>query len=62
MQTIIALILLIGGVVLIVVGFQQSRGVTDQAAKVVLGRFTQQTMLFLIGGAIAALVGVALLV
>jgi uncharacterized membrane protein len=55
-QRIIGLVLLAVGVALLFFGYNASQSVGEQVVQGVTGRFTNQTMWFLIGG-IAALVG-----
>jgi len=60
MIRIIGLVLLAVGVTLLVFGYNASQSVGEQIVEGVTGRFTQQTMMYLIGG-IAAIVGGAAL-
>jgi hypothetical protein len=62
MTNFIGIVLLILGLAGLIFGYQESRGAKDQAAQLVFGRFTQKTLLLLIGGAIAIVLGVILLV
>jgi uncharacterized protein (DUF697 family) len=56
MTRIIGLVLLAVGVTLLIFGYNASQSVGEQIVEGVTGRFTQQTMMYLIGG-IAAIVG-----
>ena len=60
MIRIIGLVLLAVGVTLLIFGYNASQSVSEQIVEGFTGRFTQQTMAYLIGG-IAALVGGAAL-
>jgi len=60
MIRIIGLVLLAVGVTLLIFGYNASQSVGEQIVEGVTGRFTQQTMMYLIGG-IAAIVGGAAL-
>lgn len=61
MNTLVGILLLALGIVGLVIGVQDSRRPADQAARVVLGRYTQRTLLLLIGGAVALVLGLLLL-
>jgi len=56
MIRIIGLVLLAVGVTLLIFGYNASQSVGEQIVEGVTGRFTQQTMMYVIGG-IAAIVG-----
>jgi len=60
MIRIIGLVLLAVGVTLLIFGYNASQSVGEQIVEGVTGRFTQQTMMYVIGG-IAAIVGGAAL-
>jgi drug/metabolite transporter (DMT)-like permease len=60
MVRIIGLVLLVVGVALLVFGYNASQSVSEQIVEGFMGRFTNQTMGYLIGG-IAAIVGGAAL-
>jgi drug/metabolite transporter (DMT)-like permease len=60
MIRIIGLVLLVVGVMLLVFGYNASQSVGEQIVEGFTGRFTNQTMAYLIGG-IAAIVGGAAL-
>ena len=60
MIRIIGLVLLVVGVTLLIFGYNASQSVSEQIVEGFTGRFTQQTMAYLIGG-IAAIVGGAAL-
>jgi uncharacterized protein YjeT (DUF2065 family) len=48
------------GVILLYFGWQSSQSVGDQVTETLTGRFTDDTMWFIIGGAVAVVVGVFL--
>lgn len=54
--------LLVLGLALLFFGWQASQSVADQISETFTGNFTDSTMWFIIGGAIAAAVGAFLLV
>ncbi|MBZ2190559.1 DUF3185 family protein [Alcanivorax sp. JB21] len=60
-QTILGILLLIGGAALFFFGYQASQSVGEQVFETFAGRFTESTTWYLIGGAAAALCGVILL-
>ncbi len=60
MIRIIGLVLLVVGVTLLIFGYNASQSVGEQIVEGFTGRFTKQTMAYLIGG-IAAIVGGAAL-
>lgn len=62
MIQILGIVLLVGGLIAAIVGLQDSFGLRERAARLVLGRFTQRTLALLIGGITAAVVGLVLLV
>jgi len=57
----IAVALIIIGIVLIYFGYQSSQGLDDQLSEAVTGNFTDETMIYWIGGAISAIVGIVML-
>jgi uncharacterized membrane protein len=56
-----ALVLIVVGGILIYFGYSASQSVLESAAETVTGRFTDQTTLYLVGGAASAVAGVGLL-
>lgn len=58
---IIALALIVIGIVLIFLGYQSSQGLDDQLSEAVTGNFTDETIFYWVGGAIAAIAGVVML-
>lgn len=59
---IIGIVLLVVGIILLFFGWNASQSLGDQVAETFTGRFTDETMWYLIGGAAAAAVGAFLLV
>lgn len=62
MIQILGIILLVAGLIAAIVGLQDSFGMRERAARLFLGRFTQRTLALLIGGTVAAVLGLALLI
>lgn len=60
MIQILGIVLLVGGLLAVVVGLQDSFGVRERAARLVLGRFTRRTLGLLVGGGLAAVIGLGL--
>jgi hypothetical protein len=61
-RTIIGIVLLAVGAVLLYFGLQATDAPLEQARETITGDYSDQTMLYLIGGAAAAIGGLALLV
>lgn len=57
-----ALVLIVVGGVLLYFGYSASQSALESVTETVTGRFTDQTTLYLVGGAACAVVGVALLI
>lgn len=55
------IVLLVLGVVLLLVGFNATEAPVEEVTEAFTGRYSDATMLYLIGGAVAALVGLVLL-
>ncbi len=60
MTQILGIILLVGGLIAAIVGLQDAFGMRERAARLILGRFTRRTLALLVGGGIAALMGLIL--
>jgi hypothetical protein len=60
-KKIVGLVLLVVGAVLLYFGFQASDAPLEQARETLTGDYSDQTMLYLVGGAAAAVGGLALL-
>ena len=54
---IFGIVLLVVGAALLVIGMNASHSVGDQISNTFTGRFTKETMWYLIGGGAAALIG-----
>lgn len=61
-QRILGAVLLVVGVVLLIVGMNASHSVADRVSNTFTGRFTQDTMWYILGGGAAALAGLMLMV
>lgn len=60
MQKVAGLVLLVVGVILLYFGWQSSQSIGDQLAESFTGRFTDETLWLLVGGAAAVVAGGAL--
>lgn len=60
-QRILAIVLLVVGVALFIVGLSASDSVADQLSRTFTGRFTEGTMWYILGGLTCAVVGLVLL-
>lgn len=56
-QKLLGIILLVIGVILLVFGFNASQSLGDQVTETITGRFTDETMWYIIGGAVASVIG-----
>jgi len=54
------IVLLVVGVILLVYGFTATDSLVDSASKTFTGRYTDNTMAYLVGGAAAAVAGLLL--
>lgn len=59
---IVAVVLLVLGTFLLYMGYQSSQGLDDQISETITGNFTDQTMWYLLGGAISLVAGLVMLV
>ncbi|MDX1570695.1 MAG: DUF3185 family protein [Xanthomonadales bacterium] len=59
-KKIIGLVCLIVGIALLYFGYNASQSVTETVSETLTGRYTDETMIMLIGGAVAAVVGLVL--
>jgi len=57
----IGVVCLVVGAILLFFGWQSSESVGDQLTEALTGRFTEQTMMYIIGGAVALVVGLYLM-
>jgi Protein of unknown function (DUF3185) len=60
-QRIVGIVLLVLGVGLLVVGMNASHSVADQVSNTFLGRFTQTTTWYLLGGVVSGVLGLVLM-
>lgn len=60
MSRILGIVLLVVGGLLLFFGYQASQSMGEQLAETVTGRFSDETMWYLIGGGAAAVAGVVL--
>ena len=56
-RKIVGIVLLVVGVILLYFGYQSSQSVGDQLLETFTGRFGDETMWFLIGGAVSVVAG-----
>ena len=61
-QNILGIALLVVGVALFIVGMNASHSMVDQMSNTFTGRFTHETMWYIVGGAVAGIIGLLLLV
>ncbi len=53
----LGIILLVVGVIVLLFGFNASQSLGDQVTETLTGRFTDETMWYIIGGTVAVVVG-----
>jgi len=58
---ILGIALIVAGVILLYMGWEASESLTEEVSRTLTGRFTEGTRQYLIGGAVATVVGIALL-
>ncbi|MFA5677495.1 MAG: DUF3185 family protein [Pseudomonas sp.] len=56
-QKLVGIVLIVVGVILLYFGWQASQSLGEQVVEGITGRFTDETMWYLIGGAVAVVVG-----
>jgi len=56
-QKLLGIILVVIGIILLVFGFNASQSLGDQVTETFTGRFTDETMWYIIGSAVAVVVG-----
>jgi len=61
-RTIIAAVILVVGVTLLIIGMNSSHSVTDQVSNTFIGRFTHDTLWFIIGGIALGVFGLLTLI
>lgn len=57
-QKLLGVALLVAGVIILYFGWRSSESVSDQVTEAFTGRFTDETMIFIIGGAVALVAGI----
>jgi hypothetical protein len=57
---IIGLVLIVLGIILIIVGVTSSHSLADNLSTLFMGRLTQHTLWYIIGGAVSAVIGLLL--
>lgn len=57
MNRIVSLVLLVGGIMLLIYGFQASESIGSEFSRLFTGSPTDKTMWMLIGGAVATIIG-----
>ena len=60
-KKLIGIALLVVGVILLFFGFNATESVGEELTEAVTGRFSDETMMYLIGGAVAAVIGLVML-
>lgn len=60
-KSVIGIALLVLGLMLLFFGFNASESPAEEVSEALTGSYSDQTMLYLIGGAVAAVVGAVLL-
>lgn len=60
-QKLLGIVLLVVGIALIFFGWQSTESVTEQVSETLTGRFTDETMWYLIGGVASAVAGLVML-
>lgn len=58
---ILGIALIVAGAIMLYMGWTATESFTEQASEALTGRYTEDTRIHLIGGAVAAVVGFALL-
>jgi len=61
-MTIIGLALIVLGAIVLYFGYNASQSVTEQLTEGLTGRFSDETMLYVLGGAIAIVTGLVFIV
>lgn len=60
-QAIVGIVLLLGGIALLIFGMNASHSVADQVSNTFTGKFTQDTMWYIIGGIVVGVLGLLML-
>ena len=59
---ILGIALIVAGAIMLFMGWNASGSLTEEVSEALTGRYTEDTRLYLIGGSVAAVVGLVLLV
>ena len=59
---IIGIVLLVVGAILLYFGFNATQSATEEIGEALTGKYTDETMLYLIGGGVAAILGLFLMI
>jgi hypothetical protein len=60
-KSLLGIALLVIGIVLLIVGFNASQSPVEEITESFTGQFSDETMFYLIGGAIAGVIGIVML-
>ena len=60
-KSLIGIALLVIGIILVVVGFNATQSPAEELTETFTGRFSDTTMLYLVGGAVAGVIGLVML-
>lgn len=60
-KSLIGIALIVIGVILLVFGFNASQSAVEELTESFTGRYSNETMYYLIGGAVAAVIGLVML-
>lgn len=61
-KAILGIALLVVGLILLYFGYNASESITEGVTEAVTGKYSDETMYYLIGGAVASIVGLVLLI
>lgn len=61
-QRIFGTVLLVVGVIVLIIGMNASHSLSDQVSKTFTGRFTQDTVWYIVGGVAAGLLGLLMVI
>lgn len=61
-KALLGIALLVVGLILLYFGYNASESITEGVTEAVTGRYSDETMYYLIGGAVASIVGLVMLV
>lgn len=61
-KSILGIALLVAGLILLYFGYNASESMTEGVTEAVTGRYSDKTMIYLIGGAVSSIVGLVMLI